>query len=114
MEITNDTIKQCAEFAHEKKAEDIISLDLQGISPITDYFMICTGNNSHQVKAICENIEEKMALMGYECTRIEGYQEAKWILMDYGSALIHIFQPEEREYYSLERLWGDAPALKYV
>ena len=94
MVIDNDTIKQCAEFAHEKKAEDIISLDLHGISPVTDYFLICTGNNSHQVKAICDNIEEKMALLGHECIRIEGYQEAKWILMDYGSVLIHIFQPE--------------------
>ena len=110
----DEMVKNCAGFAFEKKAYDLISLDLRGISPVADYFLICSGNNVQQVKAICDNIDDKMEeQLGLKPLRIEGYRDAHWILMDYGTLIVHIFLGDEREFYSLERLWGDAPAYKY-
>ena len=108
-----DLAKAAAGFAYEKKAVDIIGLDLEGKSPMTDYFLICSGANKPQIKAICDNIDDKMAELGLNPDHIEGYQEAKWILMDYGNIIIHIFDNESREYFNLERLWGDAPAVRF-
>ncbi|MDD2568277.1 MAG: ribosome silencing factor [Clostridia bacterium] len=110
----DEILKNCVAFAFEKKAIDLVSIDLRGISPVADYFLICNGNNAPQVKAICDNIDEKMeSELGIRPLRVEGYRDARWILMDYGTLIVHIFQGEEREFYSLERLWGDAPAYKY-
>lgn len=110
----DELLKHCAAFAFEKKAVNVVSIDLRGISPVADYFLICNGNNTPQVKAICDHIDEKMEdEFGIRPLRVEGYRDARWILMDYGTLIVHIFQGEEREFYSLERLWGDAPAYKY-
>ena len=103
----------CAEAANEKKARDILLMDLQGISLIADHFVICTGNNHIQVQAISDNIEEKLKEKGTPPLRIEGYKDGRWVLMDFGSAIVHIFQEEERQYYNLERLWGDAEKIFY-
>ncbi|GAW92395.1 ribosome silencing factor [Calderihabitans maritimus] len=100
-----------AEAAEEKKAKDIVVLDMQKVSLITDYFVIATGNSTTQVQAIVKEIEKKLKEQGIPLLRREGYREARWVLLDYGSVVIHIFQPEEREFYSLERLWGDAPRV---
>ncbi|MGI5825148.1 MAG: ribosome silencing factor [Bacillota bacterium] len=105
--------KAAAGFAYEKKARDIMGINLVGKSPMTDYFLICSGSNKPQIKAICDNIDDKMAEIGLNPGHIEGYQEAKWVLMDYGSIIIHIFDDESREYFNLERLWGDAPAVRF-
>lgn len=105
--------KAAAGFAYEKKGRDIMGLDLRGKSPVTDYFLLCSGSNKPQIKAICDNIDDKMAELGLNPLRIEGYGEAQWILMDYGDLIIHIFDDDSREYYNLERLWGDAPAVRY-
>ena len=108
--ITEELVEKCAQLAFEKKAQRVVSLDLRGISVVADYFLICTGSNSQQVKAICDHIEEKLKEENEtSCLRIEGYEQGRWILMDYGSVIVHIFQEEERLYYNLERLWGDAP-----
>ena len=107
-------LQHCAGFAFEKKAINVVSIDLRGISPVADYFLICNGNNAPQAKAICDHIDDKMETeLGIRPLRVEGYRDARWILMDYGTLIVHIFQEEEREFYSLERLWGDAPAYKY-
>jgi len=98
----------CAAAAAEKKAQDILLMDLKGISIIADYFVVCTGSNTTQVQAICNNISEKLSEKEKPPLRIEGFRDARWILMDFGSTVVHIFQQEEREYYNLERLWGDA------
>ncbi|MDD4754031.1 MAG: ribosome silencing factor [Desulfitobacteriaceae bacterium] len=103
----------CAEAANEKKARDILLMNLQGISLIADYFVICTGNNNIQVQAISDNIEEKLKEKGNPPLRREGYKDGRWVLMDFGSAIVHIFQEEERQYYNLERLWGDAEKIFY-
>lgn len=105
--------KAAAGFAYEKKARDIVGLDLAGKSPVTDYFVLCSGSNKPQIKAICDNIDDKMAELGVNPLRIEGYKEARWVLMDYGMLVVHIFDDESREYFNLERLWGDAPAVRF-
>ncbi|NLW24605.1 MAG: ribosome silencing factor [Clostridia bacterium] len=101
-------VETIVKAAEDKKARDIKVLDLRKLSSVTDYFIICTGNSATQNKAIADNIEEKLAEAGVYLLRSEGYQLGSWILLDYGDAVVHIFKPEEREFYSLERLWGDA------
>jgi ribosome-associated protein len=110
---SHDLARACADAARAKKAKDIVIMDLQGISIIADYFVICTGTNVHQLQAISEHIDEKLAEQKISPLRIEGLKDARWILMDYGSVVVHIFQEEERLYYNLERLWGDAKFTYY-
>lgn len=95
--------------ADDKRAEDIVVLNMKGISLIADYFMICHGNSDKQIQAIAREIKEKVYEEGFTVKRIEGFEEARWILMDLGNVVVHIFHKDERSYYNLERLWGDAP-----
>ncbi|WP_153726514.1 ribosome silencing factor [Heliorestis convoluta] len=106
---SKDLAIRLAEAASEKKASDILLLDVREKSRFTDYFVICTGNSTPQVQAICQNIEDSMKELGQQPLRIEGYREGRWVLVDLGDVVVHIFRPESRDYYSLERLWGDAP-----
>lgn len=100
-----------AAAAEDKKARDVIILNIRDISVICDYFVICSGLSSTQVKAIAENIEEKLEENGIQKLRIEGFKEARWILLDYGSVVVHVFQERDREFYNLEHLWGDAKVV---
>ncbi len=102
-----------AAAADDKKARDIVLMDMQGLSPATDYFMICTAGSATQARAIADNIEEKLGEDGIEFLHKEGYREGEWILLDYGDCVAHIFQSETREYYALEQLWGDAELFRY-
>jgi ribosome-associated protein len=88
-------------------AKDLVAIDVQGISPITDYFLFATGGSITQTKALCDYVEKDMAAKGYTPKRIEGYATSRWILMDYGDVVLHIFLKEVREFYDLERLWQD-------
>jgi ribosome-associated protein len=97
--------------AANKKAKDIKILNVIDISPIADYFIICSGNSTVQVKAIADEIEDKMAEEGYELNHKEGYSSGRWILLDYGNLIVHVFHSEDREFYDLERLWADAVAV---
>ncbi|MEK6777162.1 MAG: ribosome silencing factor [bacterium] len=99
----------CIKASLEKKAQDLVILDLSGISSFTDYFVICSGSSTRQVKAIAEEIEMSLSKLKVEPGHIEGAAEGRWILMDYGDAVVHVFLEETRQYYRLERLWGDAP-----
>lgn len=92
----------------DKKANDVQILDLTGISNIADCFVIASGNNVNQVKAMADNVEEQLYKKGYKVLHLEGAQTATWILLDFGTVLVHLFNKEEREYYGLERVWGDA------
>ncbi len=103
-----------ATYASDKKANDILLLNMEGLSPVTDYFVICSASNSMLVKAIADNIEDKMGEEGCFYTHKEGYQDARWILMDYGDIVAHIFLEEERDFYNLEQLWADAPSEAFV
>jgi ribosome-associated protein len=95
--------------ADDKRAEDIMVLNMRGISLIADYFIICHGNSDKQVQAVAREIREKALEKGYELKRMEGFDEARWVLIDIGDVVVHVFHKDERSYYNLERLWGDAP-----
>ncbi len=98
-----------AKAADDKRAEDIVALNMQGISLIADYFLICHGNSEKQVQAIAREMKGKAEEAGINVKRLEGFDEAKWILVDMGDVVAHVFHRDERLYYNLERLWGDAP-----
>ena len=99
--------------AEEKQATDIKVLDLTGITAFADYFVICTGSNSKQVQAISDEVGLQLKHQARELpNNLEGYNQAEWILADYGDLLVHIFSPKSREYYDLERLWRAAKTLQ--
>ena len=100
-----------AKAADDKRAEDVIALDMKGISLVADYFMICHGNSDRQVQAIARGIKEQANEHEIEVKRLEGFNEARWILIDLGDVVAHVFHKDERGYYNLERLWGDAPLV---
>ena len=95
--------------ADDKRAEDISVLNMKGISLIADYFLICHGNSDKQVQAIARELKVKVEEAGFSVKRLEGFDEARWILVDLGDVVAHVFHRDERSYYNLERLWGDAP-----
>ena len=102
-----------AEYASEPKALDIVQLDLRGIIGYADYFVICTGRSDRQTKAIHDSIHHGMkADHGMLPRRVEGLTPATWILMDYLDVVVHVFTPDTREFYRLEQLWGEAPAME--
>jgi ribosome-associated protein len=99
-----------AGYASDVKAQEIVELDLRGVLGYTDYFVICSGGTDRQNKAIHDRIHENMKKQhGLLPRRVEGLAEARWILMDYLDAIVHIFTPDAREFYRLEQLWGEAP-----
>lgn len=97
-----------AQAALDKKAEDVKILDLSGMSPVADYFVLCTTRSDAQVKAVTDSISEALDKAGARFFHREGTAETGWILMDYGDVIVHVFKPHEREYYDLERLWAGA------
>ena len=99
--------------ASDKKARDIVVMDMKNLMSSTDYFMVCSAPTATQVRAIADNIEEKMDEAGIHFNHKEGYREGEWVLLDYGDVVAHIFRQEAREYYALERLWGEAPLTPY-
>ena len=110
---TDQLAEVICELAADKKALDIVELDLRGVIDYTDYFVICSGNSDRQVKAIADAILAGLkADHDVRPKRVEGLTQAHWVLMDYLDVVVHIFVPEVREYYGLERLWGEAPARR--
>ncbi len=98
------------EVLDNKKASDIIAIDVADKTIVADWFVICSGSSVIQVKAICDEVLEKYEEIGLILRRKEGYTEGRWIVLDFGYVLLHIFYPEEREYYNIERLWTDGAA----
>ncbi len=103
----------CAKIADDKKALDIVILDVDKVSSITDYFVICSAINDRQLHAIADEIDKQMKKISVMKYGMEGYREAKWVLIDYGDFIVHIFDKEMRNYYDLELLWGDAPKIEW-
>jgi ribosome-associated protein len=102
-----------AAIASDRKAIDIVALDLREIAGYTDFFLICSGNTDRQTKAIHDAIHEQLKKAhGVMPRRVEGVSQARWILMDYLDCVVHIFTPDMRDYYRLEQLWGDVPRLE--
>ncbi len=101
---------------YDKKAQDIRAMYVQDKTVVADWFILCSGRSVPQVKTLCDDLEEKMAEAGYFVRRKEGYQEGRWVVLDFGDVLVHVFHPEERTYYNLERLWdsGDNVILYSV
>jgi ribosome-associated protein len=100
-----------AEFASDAKAEEIVQLDLRGLTSLADYFLICSGRSDRQVKAIHDRIHLGMKNQHATLpTRVDGVTQGQWVLMDYGDVIVHIFSPEIRDFYRLEQLWGEAPS----
>lgn len=99
--------------AHEKQAHDLIALDVRDITYIADYFIICSGGTGRQAKAIYEEIDFKLSKDRIFPMHVEGLGEGKWVLMDYGDVVVHVFDDETRAYYDLEGLWGDAPRAEF-
>ena len=95
-----------------KKGRDVKALFIRDISTVADYFVICTANSATQIKAISDEIERLLELEGERPLRIEGKRDGGWVLVDYGVVVIHIFLSDMRQFYSLERLWGDAPVVE--
>jgi ribosome-associated protein len=106
-------LKSVLNAADEKKAHDVVALNLQGISLIADYFVICHGNSDTQVLSIASEIRKAAELSGKR-VRLEGMDTARWVLVDMGDVVAHVFHRDEREYYHLERLWSDAKAVETV
>jgi ribosome-associated protein len=101
-----------AEFAANKKAEDVIAIDLRGISSFTDFFVVCSGTSEPHLKAIAGEIQDKLRDdHDIRPTNVDGYPTSQWVVMDYGDVLVHIFHHERRGFYALEDLWSDAPRL---
>jgi ribosome-associated protein len=104
-------LRIAAEATRDKKALDIVVLDLRGLATFTDYFLICAGGSRRQIETIADEIEEKLGKAKRKPSHVEGYPRGDWILMDYVDFVVHIFTPASRAYYDLERLWGDAERL---
>lgn len=104
-----DLLVLAAKAADDKRAEDMVVLNMQGISPIADYFIICHGNSDKQVQAIAREIKSKAHEFQIDVQRMEGFDEARWVLVDLGDVVAHVFHKDERNHYNLERLWGDVP-----
>lgn len=109
----DDTVKLAINCASEKKAFDLIALDLREIASFTEFFIICSGANVRQVQAISDEISEQLKKqLDSRPVRIEGYQTGEWVLLDYGDFIVHIFEKEARDFYDLQRLWRDAKKVE--
>lgn len=106
-----ELLQRAAEAADSKGAEDLVALDVSGPLPLTDIFLLATGRNERNVVAIASEIEDKLIEKGSKPLRREGRAEGRWILLDFGDLVVHVFHEEDRMYYSLERLWKDCPAV---
>ncbi|AEF17586.1 MULTISPECIES: ribosome silencing factor [Thermoanaerobacterium] len=108
---STDITLKILKILDDKKALDIKGLYVGELTTVADYFVIASGTSTTHVKSLCDEISEKLAEDGVYVNHIEGYNSATWILMDYGSIVVHIFTKDERSFYSLERLWGDAKEI---
>ena len=104
-------VARAAELAMERKAQELVVLDLRGISSATDYFLIGSGTSDVQVRAIADHIIEEMKKEGVRPGHVEGLEGGRWVLIDYIDFVVHVFHPEARSFYQLEGLWGDARRL---
>ena len=107
----NPLLQIAVKAVDDKKAIDIVAMDISSVAGFADYFLICSGDSTRQIQAIADEIQEQLAARGYRPAHIEGYQNAEWILLDYLELVVHVFSKRARAYYDLERLWRDAGVL---
>lgn len=101
----------CVRFALERKAYDLVVMEVGQLTSLADYFLICTGRSDTQVQAITQSVEENLARLGIRPLSVEGYPHGQWVVVDYGDVVIHVFYEPVREFYDLERLWSRAPRV---
>lgn len=106
-----ELVKAAAAAADAKQAENLVALDVSGPLPFTDVFLLASGRNERNVQAIAREIEDQLLAMGTKALRREGRSEGRWVLLDFGDLVVHVFHEEERMFYALERLWNDCPAI---
>jgi ribosome-associated protein len=104
----------CARVGDENKAKNIVVLDMRGVSPLFDYFVLMTGISRRQIHTLAEECDAAMNAVGDRRTAIQGYQASRWIVQDYGDVVVHVFDEDSRTYYSLEDLWADAPKVDWT
>lgn len=109
-----EQVERAARAADDKKAQDLVVLDLRKAAGFTDYFVICSGSNPRQIRAIADSVMESLAAEGARPAHVEGYDRSEWILIDYFDFIVHIFASETRQFYGLERLWGSAERVELV
>lgn len=102
-----DLARKIAQLLYDRKARDILALKVDHLMVITDYLVLATGSSALQTHALMDHLDQELSALGIQPRRIEGQQAARWIVMDYGTIIVHIFHPEDREFYRLERLWSD-------
>jgi ribosome-associated protein len=108
----DERVLQALHAASEKKAIDLVVLDLQDIASFTDYFVITSGANERQVQAIADGVSDTLKKVGSPAARVEGYKTAEWILLDYGDFIVHVFEQKARAFYDLERLWRESKRVE--
>ena len=103
----------CARVGEDHKGQNILVLDMRAVTPLFDYFVIMTGSSRRQIHTLAEEVDAAMAGQREKRLSIEGYQTSRWVVQDYGDIVVHVFDPESRDYYALEDLWADAPRLDW-
>jgi ribosome-associated protein len=107
-------VARCAELALERKAQDVVALDLRGISSATDHFLVASGGSDVHVRAIAEHMIDELKREGIRPKHVEGLGGGRWVLIDYIDLVVHIFHPATRDFYQIEELWGDAPRSEFA
>ncbi|WAH38520.1 ribosome silencing factor [Alicyclobacillus dauci] len=100
--------QRAAVAAQDKKATDVIVMNVHSLTPMADFFVICSANSRPQVEAVSKAVRDELHEHGITCKGVEGMDEGRWVLLDFGDVVVHVFRPEDREFYHIERLWGDA------
>ena len=111
MDQSLNMVKIAYDALDDKLAEDIKIIDIRSISVLADYFIIASGSNPNQVQALVDNVEEQMYKAGYDDPRVEGYNTASWVLLDYNDVIVHVFSQDDRLFYDLERIWRDGKEI---
>ena len=106
-----EMVKTAVAALQDKKGEDIRVIDISGVTVIADYFIIASGSNPNQVQALVDNVEEQMYKAGYDDPRVDGYNTASWVLLDYNDVIVHVFSQDDRLFYDLERIWRDGKEI---
>ena len=106
-----EMVKTAVAALQDKKGEDIRVIDISGVTVIADYFIIASGSNPNQVQALVDNVEEQIYKAGYDDPRVEGYNTASWVLLDYNDVIVHVFSQDDRLFYDLERIWRDGKEI---
>ena len=111
--VAEDRACLVARVAAENKARDVIVLDMRGITPLYDFFVLATGTSRRQIHTLAEEIDAALRAEGDARLTIEGYEASRWVVQDYGDVVVHVFDPDTREYYGIEELWADAPRVDW-